>query len=335
MNNKILSQFRKVISKHRNMLSEWLSTDSRQREICLCNVENEEIEEIINKHDQVLASIDEGNFGKCTKCNGHVEIEQLELDFTKCICFDHYSPNQIQILERDLQLAANVQKHLLPQEIPEISGIKLAAFTEPAQIVGGDYFDFYKYSDSMLGIALADVMGKGLSASMLMSNLQASLRILWPEYSEFNLLAARLNELFRYNLKLVKFISLILLKIDVKSKRITYCNAGHHPPMILDTSSGSIEWLNPTGPAIGLTHTSKFLSKEVPYKEGDLLLLYTDGVVEARNKQNEEYGEERLSEFLLSNKHRTEKEILAEIRKDLKMYAETFHDDTTSIIIKL
>ena len=127
--------------------------------------------QVISQLDDALKRINTGNFGKCEECsdNSDVEIERLEMDYTTCVCISHYSERQIRALERDLELAARVQKQLLPRCVPALSGIEIAAHTEPAHIVSGDYYDFLLCPDGSQGVVVADVMGKGLAASMLMS----------------------------------------------------------------------------------------------------------------------------------------------------------------------
>ncbi|UCE06746.1 MAG: serine/threonine-protein phosphatase, partial [bacterium] len=185
------------------------------------------------------------------------------------------------------------------------------------------------------GVVMADVMGKGLPASILMSNLQASIRILGPEYDEPNKLAVRLNELFRYNLKMISFISVFLAKIDVDSGILQYCNAGHNPPLWWDAASKTIHWLKPTGPAIGLTHNPEFVSKTLRMGSGDLVLLYTDGLIEARNPQGEEFGEERLVSYVIDHINESTDDFLTGLRGTAESFAGRFHDDVTLLAINI
>lgn len=199
-----LENFRKYLLTHKENLSNWLNGKSPDTNRVLCCESEQECETkiaeqqfVANKIDEALHKIDDGEFGKCTMCEGEIEEERLALDFTTCVCLDHYSESQIRDLEKDLELAAKVQKQLLPQQIPTIPGIQLAVRSEPSKVVGGDYFDFFPFRENMQAFAIADVMGKGLPASMLMSNLQASLRILGPDNRELDKTVSRLNELFR------------------------------------------------------------------------------------------------------------------------------------------
>ncbi len=335
MNKNIIDRFRDSVKAHRDSLLELLSINSPSKKLCLGNCSVDEVSNIIQEHNGVLERIEQGNFGKCTECDGEVEIDRLELDFSTQVCLDHYSDTQLKVLERDLELAAKVQKQLLPQELPILPGIQIAAHSEPAHIVSGDYFDFYKYPDESQGIAIADVMGKGLPASILMSKLQAFLKVLGPEQHELHSLSSRLNELFRYNLTLIRFISLFLMKLNPKEKILSYCNAGHNPGIWWDTKSNSLQLLNPTGPALGLTHNAEFTSRDVQLNYGDLIIAYTDGIIEARNEMNEEFGLERLEWFVKLNKSKSAKEFLTDFRMSFKEFAKNIHDDITLLVLKV
>jgi sigma-B regulation protein RsbU (phosphoserine phosphatase) len=337
MNEESLKQFRESLTQHREALREWYYSDSRDKKIHLGGRALHEVLQVLSNLDDALKRIDESDFGKCKQCsdNGEVEIERLEMDYTTCVCIDHYSEGQIRALERDLELAARVQKQLLPRYVPALPGIEIAAHTEPAHIVSGDYYDFFLCQDGLQGVVVADVMGKGLAASMLMSNLQASLRILGPEYEQPHQLLSRLNELFRYNLKLIRFISIFLVRIDVENSTFQYCNGGHHPPLQWEASSKSIHWLHPTGPAIGLLDQPDFRSETRQFNPGDLFLLYTDGLVEARNADGEEFGEQRLAEFVQDNHQEQANDFLLKFRDILKRFSGKLQDDMTIMVMKV
>ncbi len=341
MHKNILTRFRHSLTEHRNDLLDWLgnSSTNTKKYRCDCTPELEDIitEEnipIISEIDRTIEQIDEGEFGKCSMCNGEVETDRLECNFKTNVCLDHYSENELRDLERDLELASKVQKHLLPHSVPAIEGLGIAALSRPAKIVGGDYYDFYCFRDCLQGLAIADVMGKGLPASMLMSNLQASLRILGPEHDELHFVASRLNELFRFNLKLIRFISIFLAAIDQKNSIIHYCNAGHHPPVLWSNSNQSVTLLNPTGPAIGLIPEAKYKSETTDFNSGDVLLLYTDGLVEARNTDGEEFGEDRLVLFLKNHNSESADNILNDLHKEVERFSQKIDDDLTILVFK-
>lgn len=334
MEKTLLVRFRDAIRAHRDRLIDWMSKSTMPDTFRLADAAPQEVTALISEHERALQCIENGDFGKCRLCEGEVEIERLELDFTTEVCLSHYSETQLRQLERDLELAAKVQQQLLPQRLPALPGVQIAVHSEAANIVSGDYFDFFAFSSTCQGIALADVMGKGLPASMLMANLQASLRILGPEQSDLSALARRLNELFRFNLKLIHFISLFLLKVDLRRQRLHYCNAGHHPAPLWQAGSGTIRWLAPTGPAIGLTPEPAYGSQAHGYSPGDLLLLYTDGLVEAHNGEFEEFGEERLAAFITTRHHLSAEAFLGELRQAVRDFAGKLSDDLTIIVLK-
>jgi sigma-B regulation protein RsbU (phosphoserine phosphatase) len=341
MDSKILEKFRSSLESHKNFLIKWFNGSSPQTNRVLgCNVGAEpasaslEQQLVTHKIDQVLDKIDNGEFGKCTLCDGEVEEERLALDFTTCVCLDHYSSNELKELERDLALAAKVQKQLFPQKIPAIPGIQLAVRSEPSKIVGGDYFDFFPFRQKMQAFTIADVMGKGLPASMLMSNLQASLRILGPENNKLEKTVERLNELFRYNLKTIKFITMFLAAIDYENQTLQYCNAGHNPPLWFQKEKNVFELLNPTGPALGIFSEPKYATKLIKFNKGDIFLFYTDGLTEAQNS-DEEFGEEKVKNILYQNQDKTARYILTELFQSVKSFATDVLDDLTVLLIKI
>lgn len=335
MEENIIKRFRNAVKSHRDSLLDLLNVNSTSKRVCLAECDVDDVSKVIQKHNTVLERIDYGEFGKCTVCGEEVGIDHLELDFTTQVCLECYSDTQLRGLERDLELAAKVQKQLLPQEIPTLFGFQIAAHTEPANIVTGDYFDFYSHTDNSQGIAVADVMGKGLPASILMSKLQAFLRVLGPEQVDLHLLSSRLNELFRYNLTLIRFISLFLMKINSEEKILSYCNAGHNPGIWWDSKKNNLHLLNPTGPALGLSHTAEFTSRDIQLNHGDLIIAYTDGIIEARNGNNEEFGLDRLKWFVKLNNNKSAKEFLNDFRKSFKDFAKYIQDDMTMIVIKV
>jgi sigma-B regulation protein RsbU (phosphoserine phosphatase) len=258
------------------------------------------------------------------------------MDYTACVCIEHLTGKERTQLENELELSQKVQRALLPHDVPRIRGLDIAAFSQPAHFVGGDYFDFLRFKEGSHALVIADVMGKGMPASMLMASLQASLRIIAPESSEPADVVARLNHLFCHNIRLTKFVSLFLGQYDEDTRILTYCNAGHNPPLIYRTD-GSIENLLPNGAAIGLIEQTEFTQSSVKLNVGDRLLLYTDGVVESLNKDNELFGQERLEEFLRTSSHLSAHQIVTSLRDRLQQFIETNTptDDTTIIAVEV
>lgn len=333
MDTNLLDRFRIGLARRHRELRQWLNGNPVQHHALeACTEQN--CTEMVDRLDQALCRIDDATFGQCRLCEGEVEPERLALDFTADVCLDHYSDGQIRALERDLELAAQVQRHLFPGCVPALPGLAVAAHAQPARIVSGDYYDFFCSRDGAQGIAIADVMGKGLAASMLMSNLQASLRILGSEYDALPVLAARLNELFRYNLKLIRFISLFLMAVDVEAGTLRYCNAGHNPPLWWNARAGKAQWLRPTGPALGILPVPAYHEETISFAPGDMFVLYTDGLVETVNAAGEDFGEERLRRFVERHHAERAEAVLAGLRRAvLDFCGGRPHDDVTLLVL--
>lgn len=334
MTEESLRNFKQILSKHRDDLLEIIETDCPNKDLNLYGAEIKDVLKVIKDIKKALERIDKEEFGQCKICGGELEIERLHHDFTTHVCLDHYTEDELRNLEKDLELTVKVQKQLLPCCAPCIENLQFAHFIKPAGIVGGDYYDFFSLDRALQGVVIADVMGKGLPASMLLINLQASLKSLGPKYSNLGTLAKKLNELFRYSTQLIRFISLCLISIDMNQGKIQYCNAGHHPPVFWDYDEKKIQWLNPTGPAIGITYDTKYESKSIKISANDILLLYTDGLVEARNNQDIEFGEERLANYIANNHKKSAQDLLTGLRQSAESFAGKFQDDIALLVIK-
>jgi sigma-B regulation protein RsbU (phosphoserine phosphatase) len=198
---------------------------------------------------------------------------------------------------RELADAREIQRHLLPRAIPQICGCDISAIWHPVREVSGDYFDVLKFDEQTTGICIADVMGKGMPAALLMSNLQAVLRVYASANTSPAELCDRINRLVCTNVDAGKFITCFYGLVDMESRRLTYTNAGHYPPLLVHRD-GSLTRLTEGGIVFGLSEDCKFEIGEVELKSGDRLVLFTDGLTEARNSFDEEFGEERLLDIL-------------------------------------
>jgi sigma-B regulation protein RsbU (phosphoserine phosphatase) len=289
--------------------------------------------------DTAIEKADNQTLGLCKVCDDYVEPDRLEMDYACCVCLDHLSAEEKDQLEFELELASKFQQALLPQQVPEIPGLELAAYSRPAAMIGGDYFDFYRFQDGAHGLVIGDAVGHGISASLLMSNLQASLRILVADNDTPAEVVRRLNQLFYHNIRMTNFVTLFLARFDPDTSTVTYTNAGHNPPLLLRPQSDgneTISWLQPTGAAIGLVEESEFGTASVTLAPGDVLLLYTDGVTEAMNPQEEEFGQERLAELVQKGSHRSAQDLVQEIRYRLQDYTQgqPLADDITIVAYK-
>lgn len=298
--------------------------------------EEQAVTEELTVLNSVLKKADEHSIGLCDVCHDYIEASRLEMDYTASVCLEHMTGAERSRLESDLELSAKVQQALLPHALPAFQNIEIAAYSQPARIVGGDYFDFLRFKDGSHAVVIADVMGKGMPASMLMASLQASLRIIVPESLEPSEVVARLNHLFCHNIRLTNFVTIVLMKFNEQTGVITYCNAGHNPPVIL-TGGGTINLLQPTGAAIGLIEQTTFGQKSASLHAGDTLLLYTDGVVESFNPAKEMFGQERLEEYLREHSRKNAQGIVSGLKEVSQKFAGTLQpaDDTTIIAMKV
>jgi len=249
-------------------------------------------------------------------------------------------------LRRDIALASDVQRRLLPDAPPRTESADFAAVSVPARRIGGDYYDFVELRDRDLGIALADVSGKGVAAALIMSVVQASLRIISSEGDvPPPRLVARLNEFVYRSTPASKYATFFYAQFDEKRRQLRYVNAGHNAPYLLragrastgDSASPEIEQLSVGGTVVGMFPEMGYEEATVELCPDDILLAFTDGVPEAHNPENEEFGEDRLQLLLRQTAHLPADEISARISAEMKNWirdAEQY-DDLTFIVMKM
>ena len=241
-------------------------------------------------------------------------------------------------LRRDLELAAEVQKRLLPRRPPRTALGTLAAFTLPARSVGGDYYDFIDLPGGAMGIAIADVSGKGIAAALLMSVVQASLRLMSADANESCAnLAAKMNRFLYGSTAGNKYATFFYAQVDPVSRILRFVNAGHNPPFLVRRTSAGTEahLLKAGGTVLGLFPETDYEAGEVPLCPGDVLVAFTDGVPEALNMQGEEFGEARLETLLVEARGCTAETISDRLTTAMHEWiagAEQ-HDDLTFIVL--
>lgn len=248
-------------------------------------------------------------------------------------------------VRRDLALATEVQRRLLPENAPKLAGSSLDAFTLAARSIGGDYYDFLQVGDRRLGIALADIAGKGIAAALVMAVVQASLRIL---ASEGNIslpeLAARMNRFLHRSTGSASYATFFYAQLDERNRQLRYVNAGHNPPYLIRRLEAAgadgerrIEELAEGGMIIGMFPSANYEEAVVDLSPGDILLAFTDGVTEALNPAEEEFGEQRLKELLRRIAHLPIAEITAAISSELRAWIADApqHDDITFVVLKV
>lgn len=199
----------------------------------------------------------------------------------------------LEILQEELRLAREIQRNLLPKEPPQIPGYRVSGLSEPAKSVGGDYFDFLSLGEGRLGLCLADVSGKGITAALLMSNVQATIRGQSRLAADTGACVARSNDMLHASTDSDKFVTMFYGVLDTRTHRLEYCNAGHNPPVMLSGVNGQA-LLETGGPVLGVVPGFPYESGEVEFRPGQTLLVYSDGFSEAMNTRLEEFTDERL-----------------------------------------
>jgi len=321
----------------RQALNELLETASKaEKSACLYDDETC-IDEHLHVIDESLVKLMDGTLGICKICQGIVEASLLEMDYTVAVCLDHYSEDERRRLESELELSQIVQRALMPQRAPVISGVEVAAFSRPAEIIGGDYFDFFKFKDGTHGLVIADVSGHGVSAGMLMSSLQTALQTMAPDTDSPAEILERINRFYIHNIRFTTFVTVFLARYDSNDGTLTYVNSGHNPPAVFRKNASEIHWLTRTAPAVGLSEHYFPRTETIKLSEGDMLLLYTDGVTEAFNNDMVQFGQNRLAEFIQSAANLSASDMLQVVRQGISAYSNgvPLADDLTLVALKV
>lgn len=237
--------------------------------------------------------------------------------------------------EHDLAIAKEVQSRLFPQSQPRLATLTYAGICYPAQAVGGDYYDFLDLGNGRLGLVLGDIAGKSMAAALLMANLQANLRSQCATASvKSDRFLQSVNQLFYENTAESDYATLYFAEYVDQSRTLRYANCGHLPALLL-RRDGGLERLESTSTVIGMFEHWDCIVEERQLNPGDTLLLYTDGVTEASNHEEEEFGEERLVETLRKHRDLSPKELLDAIAGRVRQFSpQDQADDITLIVAK-
>lgn len=243
-------------------------------------------------------------------------------------------------LNREVEIAREVQERLFPQELPAIEGLDYFGACRPALGVGGDYYDFLALPQGQLGIALGDVSGKGIGAALLMASLQASLRseaARAPE--EIAPVVVNVNRLVYQASTSNRYATFFYAQYDPARRQLTYVNAGHNPPMLFRKNADTCQMLRleAGGTVVGLLESYPYQQEKLAILPGDLLVIFTDGISEAMNHEDQEWGEDRFAEAVKACCHLTAHEILNQLMRDADSFAAGArqHDDMTLVVIKV
>ena len=236
-------------------------------------------------------------------------------------------------LRLELEEAREIQHGLMQCRMPNLSGFRLAGAWQPANVVGGDYLAAFKLNETHAALCVADVAGKGLPAALVMSNMQAVLKSLASESISPSELCERLNLVVYGNTPLHKFISCFYSVLDVRNRTITFTNAGHNPPLLVRHRGECIR-LEEGGRVIGAFTESRYTQREIQLYSGDKLLMFTDGLTEARRSSGEEFGEERLRECLVAYSGHNAAELRTIILNEVTGFCgNQFQDDAALMVV--
>jgi len=244
-----------------------------------------------------------------------------------------------QKIEHDLELARNIQKGLLPACVPELNGLDICGEMIPAMHVGGDYYDLIPIGNKRIFIAVGDVSGKGLSASLYMTKLQTIIKLYCKDGSSPKEILTETNKLIYESLEPGAFITMTLALFDTEKMKVKFCRAGHLPVLLFENNQA--KFLRTKGIALGLDGGSLFDNNleelEMDIKSGQVYSFFTDGITETMNEKNELFGEERLLKIFNSNSHLHSTDIMNKIDSEIQTFRNTAeqHDDMTMVIVKV
>jgi len=235
--------------------------------------------------------------------------------------------------ERELEIARQVQFRLFPQKQIPLATLEYAGGCIQARHVGGDYYDFIELGPGRLALVVADIAGKGIGAALLMANLQANLRAQYAiDRDDLPRLLTSVNKLFYDNTAESQYATLVLADYDASTRRLRYANCGHFPPILLH-ADGSSELLTSTATVLGLFVQWEVTTSERALQPGDLLVIYTDGMVEAMNRRDEDFGRERLRDLVTANRDVPVSDLVSLLHTAVQTFSEgTSLDDLTVVV---
>lgn len=239
---------------------------------------------------------------------------------------------QLEMQAQELDRAREIQQSLLPKEIPQLAGFEVAGAWRPARTVSGDYYDVFKLDGGRLGVCIADVVGKGVSAALLMANVQAAVRAYAGSAESAAQLCTKVNSLLCENLATGKFVTFLYGVLDGETRTLDYCNAGQVYPILV--SQGNVRALNHGGAVLGVFPAWEYESAKIEFRAGDRLLLVTDGISEASGADEVEFGEEKLAEAALACSKRSAAEMSDVLLNQVTEFCDAhFQDDATLLVI--
>jgi sigma-B regulation protein RsbU (phosphoserine phosphatase) len=241
-----------------------------------------------------------------------------------------------QRLEEELLLAKQIQLGLLPKAFPHGDSFEFSAYTQPARQVGGDYYDFIKIEEMLIGLAIGDASGKGMPAALLVSLLHASLRAEVKNRLSVSQVISNINQLIFSSTSPERFATMFYGELDPKERKLSYCNAGHNYPILL-RENGEVEFLDKGGMILGAFSDAVYEKGEILFNPQDLTLFYSDGLTEAFNDKEEQFGEERLLDLIRKNRNLPPEKIKDVLISECLEFSKgaSIWDDLTIVVLKV
>jgi len=282
--------------------------------------------QVLNKNNSVFDKRDE-KFLNAFSDHAALAIENAVL---------HQAIVEKERVEKEIQIAGEIQRRLLPKEIPAIPSYQVDATAIPSKTVGGDYFNIIHLEDGRWLLVIADVSGKGIPAALLVSTLHASLHAFLQSHSALPELSRRLNQMVYQNTSPERYITFFSAILDVKDHTLSYVNAGHNFPYRTQQQNEKLDTLSVGGLPLGMFELAEYQSATISLRENETVVFYTDGVTEAMDRGQNEYSEERLTKKITANAKLSATEIKNEILADVQRFTgdEPQSDDLTLMVIK-
>jgi len=240
-------------------------------------------------------------------------------------------------MEQELLVARKIQTSLLPKKPPASPSLEIAAYFNPADEVGGDYYDYFDLGNEQIGVVMADVSGHGTSSALVMSMVKGVLNSITQKFESPDRLLQEMNAIFNRIAPKEMFVTMIFLVFDLKNKLLRYSNAGHNPLLFYDGSAQTCQMVELRGPALGLSNRSTFQEKQIALQKGEVFLIYTDGVTETFNRAGAMFEETRLLQAVQTATSEPAAEIIEQIKNKLHEFRgqASQADDVAMIAIKI
>jgi phosphoserine phosphatase RsbU/P len=249
-------------------------------------------------------------------------------------------PNESEFDEyaREMATASKIQQSLLPDVPPDMRGVRMACRSIPAHVVGGDYYDFFRWDESSLDLVIADVSGHNLGSALIMVETRSVLRAHAFRSGNAGDALAVLNELLYDDLTRAElFISMFYAKFSAETRFLTYANGGHNPPLLLRCGQQGYVGLDADGMVLGVLKGVEFEEKNILLREGDVLTFYTDGITESQNDSGELFGVERLYQALYAYRGAPPEELIEGVLKKVHEFSghKALQDDVSLVVLKI